>query len=78
VEPSGDSSRKLLNVLVLFHGYPQCFRATGGFDTGKMAEKPKTEDDKEAEGRFQETLKRLANTPHQPHKAKQKRQEPKS
>jgi hypothetical protein len=33
-----------------------------------MAEKPPEDDDKEAEARFNETLKRLANTPHKPHK----------
>jgi hypothetical protein len=33
-----------------------------------MAEKPSEQDDKEAEARFNETLGRLLNTPHTPHK----------
>jgi hypothetical protein len=33
-----------------------------------MAEKPPESDDKEAERRFNETLGRMLNTPHQPHK----------
>jgi hypothetical protein len=35
-----------------------------------MTDKSPPEDDREAERRFNETLGRLVNTPHQPHKAK--------
>jgi len=34
-----------------------------------MADKPIETDEKEAERRFNETLGRLANTPHKPHRA---------
>ena len=43
-----------------------------------MSEKTdEKEPDETVERRFNETLKRLANTPHRPHKPKQKESQPK-
>lgn len=42
-----------------------------------MTEKPPEQDDREVEARFNETLKRLANTPHKPHETLKKGREPK-
>ena len=43
-----------------------------------LAEKPPEPDDKEAEDRFNETLKRLANTPPKPHDEMKKGRGPKA
>jgi hypothetical protein len=42
-----------------------------------MTDKPQTDDEREAERRFNETLGRLVNTPHKPHAPLKKGREPK-